>query len=874
MYFAASAGDVVVSGNTINDPLETATNAGGIWLTHANGDVEVNGNTITMVQSGITLNNTGNGTLELDGNEIVGVTNGILFTGSGTGAASISGNDLRGFEQQGISIIESNSTNLQITNNSFSSTYDGALPVSFNLATYNSDLSVLTGNAFTGFAYNAIGIHGTMQRNLSFTGNLCVSFDLDLNGHTLNVSDTLSVVAGDVLVNGGTLNVGSYIQSEGMKLVLNSNNDVKNVHVSESFLIDDWSDIQFGNNVTVNVNTYVTGDHTVLNGPGTNYWAPSNPDTLHGTFAKGIWQENSYCYIEYPIYNASGTVTEYRRGYVPYANVFGSFVPNHDIRVTAYVQDGHVYNLPSTESQIVGTFYGYIEVSIIDEENDMVYVEYQYDRYGAKKRGYVLETQLFDAATAIELLDDTVTLYLGGEYQLNVQFTPSNAKNKEVAWSCEPSNVITISDSGVITAIGLGTATVTAKAKVGGATDTCTVKVEELALTESNVTMVAGQTHQLRIALLPGPAGNQEITFSSDNPSVATVDPVSGLVTAIKAGTATITARTNEGVTASCTFTINQNPDPFHPTNVKFIRYTKITTSSTSHLLSVVATSSYSYDIFIVTNEINGATKAYVISDELKNELKRLEEGYHNHLIPALHCSLEEGAAHAAKEETDQLVSDGFITGDSTEYFGAWASNFEAELEIINKWTVIFDQALAAYGVYLSISSMYAYITSGSKITISSTQYSNLSSELNKIDDALGGIQYTNRTVIPAETRNAALAAEGYKNPYKIGSPTVGFSQSNSTQYVRVYTEGSTSPTGKWLMKYSDIQGLTPAQIQSKFALKYEPTHYCYVDVPSGTQLYVGIVGENFGYIAGEAVQFELVNLIPPSSFGPGIPLS
>ncbi len=65
---------------------------------------------------------------------------------------------------------------------------------------------------------------------------------------------------------------------------------------------------------------------------------------------------------------------------MPYANVFGSFVPNHDIRVTAYVQDGHVYNLPSTESQIVGTFYGYIEVSIIDEENDMVYIEYKYDR--------------------------------------------------------------------------------------------------------------------------------------------------------------------------------------------------------------------------------------------------------------------------------------------------------------------------------------------------------------------------------------------------------------------------------------------------------------------------------------------------------------
>lgn len=110
--------------------------------------------------------------------------------------------------------------------------------------------------------------------------------------------------------------------------------------------------------------------------------------------------------------------------------------------------------------------------------------------------------------------------------------------------------------------------------------------------------------------------------------------------------------------------------------------------------------------------------------------------------------------------------------------------------------------------------------------------------------------------------------------PYKSGTPVVNFTQTNTTQYVRVYTEGVTNAQGKWLMKYSDIQGLTAKQIQSKFALPHTPTHYCYVSVPSGTSVYVGIVGENYGFTAGQAVQFELMDTISPSCFGSGVPIS
>ena len=74
-------------------------------------------------------------------------------------------------------------------------------------------------------------------------------------------------------------------------------------------------------------------------------------------------------------------------------------------------------------------------------------------------------------------------------------------------------------------------------------------------------------------------------------------------------------------------------------------------------------------------------------------------------------------------------------------------------------------------------------------------------------------------------------------------------------------------------MRYSDIQGLTPAQIANKFALPYKPTHYCYVDVPPGTLMYSGKVGPNFGYNTNLGIQFELGEIIDGNAFSTGIPL-
>ena len=82
-----------------------------------------------------------------------------------------------------------------------------------------------------------------------------------------------------------------------------------------------------------------------------------------------------------------------------------------------------------------------------------------------------------------------------------------------------------------------------------------TVPVESVSLDNTNLDLREGETAQLTATVLPDNASNKNVTWESSNKSVATVD-ANGLVTAVSAGTATITA-TADGKSATCTVTVS-----------------------------------------------------------------------------------------------------------------------------------------------------------------------------------------------------------------------------------------------------------------------------------------------------------------------------
>ena len=83
-----------------------------------------------------------------------------------------------------------------------------------------------------------------------------------------------------------------------------------------------------------------------------------------------------------------------------------------------------------------------------------------------------------------------------------------------------------------------------------------TIKVESVTISKTTLSLVAGSSETLTATVLPEDAEEKSVTWSSDKTTIATVD-ATGIVTAVAAGTATITVTTADGgKTATCAVTV------------------------------------------------------------------------------------------------------------------------------------------------------------------------------------------------------------------------------------------------------------------------------------------------------------------------------
>ena len=171
-------------------------------------------------------------------------------------------------------------------------------------------------------------------------------------------------------------------------------------------------------------------------------------------------------------------------------------------------------------------------------------------------------------ATGITLNPAALSLPVGRTAELTAALL-GDPTNPNVNWSVSGTGV-RVSDNGVVTAEAAGTATVIAAAADGsGVSKSCIVTVYEPVtsvaiqkdsspVSSLSLTMVTDPAAQLS-AVTPGGSG-VTVVWSSTSDSVATVDP-SGLVSAVGAGTATITAAATTGeisVSRSCTVTVRK----------------------------------------------------------------------------------------------------------------------------------------------------------------------------------------------------------------------------------------------------------------------------------------------------------------------------
>ncbi|WP_370980916.1 Ig-like domain-containing protein [Agaribacterium sp. ZY112] len=81
------------------------------------------------------------------------------------------------------------------------------------------------------------------------------------------------------------------------------------------------------------------------------------------------------------------------------------------------------------------------------------------------------------ALDAITITPEFTVLPIADVFPLSVAFTPANASDTSVVWSSSNTNVATVSASGEVTAVAVGTATITARSNDGEHTDETAVEV-------------------------------------------------------------------------------------------------------------------------------------------------------------------------------------------------------------------------------------------------------------------------------------------------------------------------------------------------------------------------------------------------------------
>jgi uncharacterized protein YjdB/tetratricopeptide (TPR) repeat protein len=154
------------------------------------------------------------------------------------------------------------------------------------------------------------------------------------------------------------------------------------------------------------------------------------------------------------------------------------------------------------------------------------------------------------AVAGVALNKSTVALSVYGTEQLTSTVSPSDAVNQKVTWTSSDPLIATVDETGKVTAVSPGTATITVTAQDGGATAAATVTVSKavtgVTISDSSLSLVKGEKSTLSATIAPADATNKGIEWSTSNPDAATVS-TTGEVTAVALGTATITATTKDG---------------------------------------------------------------------------------------------------------------------------------------------------------------------------------------------------------------------------------------------------------------------------------------------------------------------------------------
>ena len=188
---------------------------------------------------------------------------------------------------------------------------------------------------------------------------------------------------------------------------------------------------------------------------------------------------------------------------------------------------------------------------------------------GSKKSGSRKLT-VSVAPGSVSIRQEDFILGVGGTSDLRATVSPSTVSDKGVVWTSSDPSVAMVNSSGRVTGVGIGSCIITASSRLmEDICDSVTVTVVQyvtgISCDQRSVSLYKGETCGTTWTVRPSTATIQDLTFSSSDTRIATVDE-DGTVTALKAGSCTITAKATDGSkkTAKVTVTVIQSVEGVH----------------------------------------------------------------------------------------------------------------------------------------------------------------------------------------------------------------------------------------------------------------------------------------------------------------------
>ena len=219
-------------------------------------------------------------------------------------------------------------------------------------------------------------------------------------------------------------------------------------------------------------------------------------------------------------------------------------------------------------------------------------------------------------------LDKTeITLHENDVEYLTATILPDNASDTSVRWESSNSTIATVV-GGKVTALRVGSATISAITNDGGKIATCNVYVEPILVESVNLnytslSLLNGESKTLTVTVLPNNATEKGVNWSSSNSSIATVE--NGVIKAVGYGSATITVTTIDGnETASCIVEVVADKITFNTLLVEDETvYGKVSNSTAtfSFIKEIVEHGNATYKVY---KEITCETEIYSKSISLK----------------------------------------------------------------------------------------------------------------------------------------------------------------------------------------------------------------------------------------------------------------